>query len=377
MNSDVLRVLEEVAAADVQILEATVRRTEAWRSLFPNLRLPKMTVAPPKASTRKRSSSKITTSASSTVKSEPEQKRARAFDPVSEKVWKHHYGAVTQWVRNGRYDLPLILRDSPGKSSYAMTSDQMLAIGELRVTHLHLLSCNLSRFAPVATLNTTLRVLYISGNPDFTSFDASFVGLTALESLKVFYCGLCGLPDNIGDMTSLRHIDINRGELHTLPRSIGNLCNLRDIVVTGTRLDYDKVKEALYPCRMLESLRMRPWEKDGEIAYNTMLLARRNARAALDFMVCVNRYNNRIFDEVHEYAKMEKLGKQSECPYLPLRERVIGKHECLFPSEIVCTIAAFIYGKTADEAYDMTKRYKKIETESKMCSSDSPILVDE
>lgn len=56
--------------------------------------------------------------------------------------------------------------------------------------------------------------------------DISILGPSELECLLATYSGLCKLPDNIGNLKSLKYLDISASNITTLSNSIGELTNL-------------------------------------------------------------------------------------------------------------------------------------------------------
>jgi hypothetical protein len=404
--AQVLSVLEEVAVADAKIAAASVQRHEAWCRLFP-------TLAPPPQATaaaRKRAAS------SAKAAAQPQQKRARiqsAFDPKSEKVWRCHFGAVTQWVRDGKPDARLVLNQAPTR--YAMTTDQMRALCELAVRRLDIQSCRLAIFAPVSNINTTLRTLVIVDNPEFKQFDPSFVSLKVLEKLTVTRCGLTALPENIGDMSNLRYINIDSNDVRSLPTSITKLPNLRVIVLTDNYLSREVARAELRGCPMLEDIGLVSFKyvpnsgvkrvaiyycKDsGEV--KSALLRTRTRRETLDVLACGRRY------AVPGGAAVRSA--EDQCPFPPgvmrkvaalvygipiaasddpeafvqarrkgIAARTIiacGKRQntyderhagqCTLPPEVMRFIAALVYGMTTGEARGHVCKFLKYSTVSR------------
>src|SRR5690348_7423729 len=58
----------------------------------------------------------------------------------------------------------------------------------------------------------------------------------AVVALAVRYCGLPTLPDSLGRLTGLRHLDLAGNQLAALPAALGNLAQLQRLYLEANRL---------------------------------------------------------------------------------------------------------------------------------------------
>ena len=262
MDASLRSTLEEVAAAEEQIMNATIRRYEAWRRLLSNL-----ASAPEQQQRRTRARKRPPANADASA-SEPKVKKPRVVpedDAVRKKhltprVWVQHYGSVSKWKRDGG-DTPLVLDTPPSsttKKVYDMTIDQVHALTALEVASLIIrVGCRLSRFGVVDLDNTSLRSLRIERNDSFSGFDVSIVGgLQALEVLEVVDCrSFVKLPEDIGRMTSLRvlRIHANFAERGVLPKSIFDLHQLEVLDIANFKVLFPDWGTAVIP-RKIEAM---------------------------------------------------------------------------------------------------------------------------
>ena len=245
MDPALLSTLKEVAAADEQIMKATIRRHEAWRSFLSGHKPAKKSSVKPKPATRGRKRPPSSASA------EPTKKVPRADDSamkfLTSAIWGQHYGTVSKWKRDGGGDRPLVLDNAPrgvSKKTYDMTVNQMHALAALKVENLQVRSrCRLLNFGFVDIANTSLRSLFIHKNDHFAEFDESIVGgLEVLEALEVIECRhFRRLPEDIGRMTNLRVLRIHTYPYHTqrgiLPHSVFDLHRLEVLEVVNFMVD--------------------------------------------------------------------------------------------------------------------------------------------
>jgi len=66
-------------------------------------------------------------------------------------------------------------------------------------------------------------------NTKMTSLPENIGNLTSLKVLDLVRNQLTSLPESIGDLTSLRVLDLSRNKLISLPESIGNLVSLKEL----------------------------------------------------------------------------------------------------------------------------------------------------
>ncbi|MHA1727740.1 MAG: leucine-rich repeat domain-containing protein, partial [Promethearchaeota archaeon] len=89
---------------------------------------------------------------------------------------------------------------------------------------------------------TSLRNLDLEGN-ELTALPESIGNLTSLKDLDLGGNKLTALPESIGNLTSLRDLDLGGNKLTALPESIGNLTSLRNLDLEGNELTaLDRIK---------------------------------------------------------------------------------------------------------------------------------------
>ncbi len=76
--------------------------------------------------------------------------------------------------------------------------------------------------------------------------------------LRIFKCGLLILPKSIGNLTSLKKLNLVNNELEKLPESIGNLTSLKKLYLTGNPLKH--LPESIGNLTSLEEI-LLDWEK--------------------------------------------------------------------------------------------------------------------
>lgn len=64
------------------------------------------------------------------------------------------------------------------------------------------------------------------------SLYTSFKMMPALRDLNISQCGVFELPDEIGDVLTLRRLDVTNNKLTKLPEAIGKLENLEALLAT-------------------------------------------------------------------------------------------------------------------------------------------------
>jgi Leucine-rich repeat (LRR) protein len=99
----------------------------------------------------------------------------------------------------------------------------------------------------------TLKGLHI-GTKNLKTLPDSICGLTSLESIRIYCDQLTALPENIGNLKNLKRLIVNANKIKTLPDSIGNLCLLEFLYINATR-SFSETEEFYLPNRAeLESL---------------------------------------------------------------------------------------------------------------------------
>ncbi|KAJ9540627.1 hypothetical protein OSB04_027133 [Centaurea solstitialis] len=117
---------------------------------------------------------------------------------------------------------------------------------------------------------TSLKFLHVPGN-DFMNSSLVLQGLSSiggnLISLDISYCGVESLVfDSLHNLTSLLSLDLRNNELtKTIPKSFGNLCNLRHFDLSGNyflNISLTSLLESVFKCKSprLESLFLKSTE---------------------------------------------------------------------------------------------------------------------
>lgn len=85
-----------------------------------------------------------------------------------------------------------------------------------------------------------LRMLSMRNNPHLHEIDAiTFRSLSAIEYLNLSGNGLHVLPNEIGELTELMHLDISKNDLTSIPKQLNTLQHLELISMTGNRYNCD------------------------------------------------------------------------------------------------------------------------------------------
>lgn len=85
-----------------------------------------------------------------------------------------------------------------------------------------------------------LRSISIRRNRNLLEIDAiTFRSLPAVECLNLTGNSLSGLPQEIGELTELKHLDISKNDLKSIPKQLHTLQQLETISMTGNSYDCD------------------------------------------------------------------------------------------------------------------------------------------
>lgn len=104
------------------------------------------------------------------------------------------------------------------------------------VVGLDMSSCKLTEIPDIIMEIKTLEELNLSENKNIKRLPESIGNLKSLRVLELRWLSLEELPESIGNLTYLHKLDLTYNWLQYLPQSIGNLINLRELILYGNNL---------------------------------------------------------------------------------------------------------------------------------------------
>lgn len=105
----------------------------------------------------------------------------------------------------------------------------------INLTDLTLINCGLSHIPNSIYKVTTLKLLNLNNN-NIHSIDKDIKNLVNLQDLYITNNKISSLPDEIGSLKSLSTFCISENSLTELPKSIGNLRNLKYLYINNNQL---------------------------------------------------------------------------------------------------------------------------------------------
>lgn len=78
-----------------------------------------------------------------------------------------------------------------------------------------------------------LKILYCKS---LTHLPASIGNLQSIKAINIEWTSLISLPESFGNLNTLRELNLSHNKLRTLPKSFGNLVNLRFLVLSDNSL---------------------------------------------------------------------------------------------------------------------------------------------
>lgn len=109
-------------------------------------------------------------------------------------------------------------------------------ITELELKTINMSSCNLTEIPEIIMELKTLEELNLSENKTIKRLPESIGNLKSLRVLELRWLSLEELPESIGNLTDLLKLDLTYNWLQYLPESIGNLINLEELILYANNL---------------------------------------------------------------------------------------------------------------------------------------------